>query len=168
MFLDRGFDEVGLREIAAVADVAVTTVFAHFPAKEALVFERDDEFRRGYVHAVTDREEGEPLIVALRDRVRVMVEHCTSGRAAELWSMIDSSPTLQQYDGAMRLRHAEALAEALATDPEVPSPVAAQVLANFVVDSFALARVADEPEAAIDEIFMMIEAAWSAARGARR
>ncbi len=42
LFLERGFDEVSIREIAERADVSPTTVFAHFPSKEALVFDEDD------------------------------------------------------------------------------------------------------------------------------
>ena len=43
MFLERGYDAVGIREIAAAADVAITTLFAHFPSKESLVFDEDQK-----------------------------------------------------------------------------------------------------------------------------
>jgi AcrR family transcriptional regulator len=40
LFLDRGFDQVSVSETAEAADVARPTVFAHFPRKEDLFFDR--------------------------------------------------------------------------------------------------------------------------------
>ena len=37
MFLERGFDNVSIREVADAADVSPTTVFAHFPQKLSLI-----------------------------------------------------------------------------------------------------------------------------------
>ena len=37
LFLDRGYDQVSIRDIAEAADVSTTTLFKHFPSKEALV-----------------------------------------------------------------------------------------------------------------------------------
>ncbi|KJK57800.1 hypothetical protein UK12_14285 [Saccharothrix sp. ST-888] len=35
LFLERGYEQVGIREIADAADVSTTTLFKHFPVKEA-------------------------------------------------------------------------------------------------------------------------------------
>ena len=66
LFLERGYDEVGIRDIAAEADVAVTTLFSHFASKEALVFEQDADFEHRLAQAVTGRAPDEPLMPALR------------------------------------------------------------------------------------------------------
>ncbi|MDH6190480.1 hypothetical protein M2168_003512 [Streptomyces sp. CZ24] len=66
----------------------------------------------------------------------------------------------------MRQRHADALATAL-TGTRAGSPTACRALATFTVDAYALARDADEPSAALDELFAMIEAAWAAGGPAR-
>ncbi len=39
LFLERGFDAVTVAEVARAADVAVQTVFNHFPTKEDLFFD---------------------------------------------------------------------------------------------------------------------------------
>ncbi|WP_203589765.1 TetR/AcrR family transcriptional regulator [Streptomyces sp. SID13031] len=39
LFIERGFDHVTVAEVAKAADVAVQTVFNHFPAKEDLFFD---------------------------------------------------------------------------------------------------------------------------------
>ncbi|ARH94946.1 MULTISPECIES: TetR/AcrR family transcriptional regulator [Streptomyces] len=161
LFLARGYDEVGIRDVAAEADVAVTTLFSHFASKEALVFERDDDFAQRLTQAVTGRAPHEPLIPALRHEIQALVRHCTSDSAAPIWRMIDASPALRAYEESMRLRHAQSLATVLAADPDLPqTATACRTLARFVIDAYALAREAADPQAAVDEIFQMIEAAW--------
>ncbi|WP_097886495.1 TetR/AcrR family transcriptional regulator [Streptomyces sp. st140] len=165
LFLERGYDDVGIRDVAAEADVAVTTLFSHFAAKEALVFERDQGFERGLVRAVADRAPGEPLIPALRQEIHAMVRHCTAPEGAPVRSLIVSSPALREYEESMRLRHADALAIAIAADLGVPeTSTACRTIARFVIDAFALACEAAEPGDAVDEVFRMIEAAWDASR----
>ncbi|MFI0501613.1 TetR/AcrR family transcriptional regulator [Streptomyces albogriseolus] len=164
LFLERGYDAVGIRDVAAEADVAVTTVFSHFASKEALVFERDADFERRLARAVTGRAPGAPLVPALRREMHALVRHCLADEAAPVWRMIDASPALREYESSMRLRHAETLAAALAAEPGAPrAATACRAVARFVVDAFSLAREADDPETAVDEIFRMVEAAWEAA-----
>ncbi|MFE7119244.1 TetR/AcrR family transcriptional regulator [Streptomyces sp. NPDC057654] len=161
LFLEQGYDAVGIRDVAAEADVAVTTVFSHFASKEALVFEQDENFEHRLAQAVTDRAPHEPLIPALHREMRAMVRHCAAESAAPLWDMIDKSPDLRQYEESMKLRHAESLAAAIAADLELPRPTTScRAIARFVVDAHALAREAADPDAAVDEVFRMIEAAW--------
>lgn len=161
LFLERGYDAVGIRDVAAEADVAVTTLFSHFGSKEALVFERDTTFEQHLTQAVTNRTPHEPLIPALRREIHAMVRHCTAPGAALIWRMIDQSPTLREYEESMRLRHAEVLATAIAADPDLsPTPIACRAIARFVIDAYALAREAADPDTVMDEIFPMIEAAW--------
>ncbi|MFK8847871.1 TetR/AcrR family transcriptional regulator [Streptomyces sp. Ac-502] len=165
LFLERGYDAVGIRNVAAEADVAVTTLFSHFASKEALVFEQDADFEQRLTQVVTGRAPHEPLIPALRREVQALVRHCTAEEAAPIWRMIDGSPALRKYEESMRLRHAESLAAAIAADPGLPqTATAGRAIARFVIDAYSLAREETEPEAAVDEIFRMIEAAWEAAR----
>ncbi|MCK8676741.1 TetR/AcrR family transcriptional regulator [Streptomyces lichenis] len=164
LFLERGYEAVGIREVAAEADVAVTTVFAHFAAKEALVFERDGDFEQRLTEAVTGPAGREGLVPALKAEILAQVRHCTAEGAAPIWQMIDDSPALREYEASMRERHAESLAAAIAAGPgRDRSATAGRTLARFAVEAFALAREAADPEAAVDEVFRMIEAAWEAA-----
>ncbi|GAA2327338.1 helix-turn-helix domain-containing protein [Streptomyces cuspidosporus] len=162
LFLERGYDAVGIRDVAAEADVAVTTVFSHFASKEALVFEQDQDFEQRLTQAVTGRAPHEPLIPALRREIQALVRHCTADSAAPIWRMIDESPALREYEDSMRLRHAESLAAAIAADPALSrTPTACRAIARFVIDAYSLAREAADPQTAVDEIFQMIEAAWA-------
>lgn len=164
LFLERGYDAVGIREVAAEADVAVTTLFSHFPSKEALVFEQDQDFEQRYVEAVTRRAPQEPLIPALRCAVEAVVRHCAAPGAAPIWQMVAESPALQRYEDSMRLRHAESLAAAIAADLALPrATTVCRTIARFVVEASSLVREEPDPQAALDEIFPMIAAAWEAA-----
>ncbi|MEU2135024.1 helix-turn-helix domain-containing protein [Streptomyces sp. NPDC018352] len=161
LFLACGYDAVGIRDVAAEADVAVTTLFSHFASKEALVFEQDDDFEQRLTRAVTDRAPHEPLIPALRREIQALVRHCTADSAAPIRRMIDESPALREYEESMRLRHAESLATAIAADPDLSrTTTACRAIARFVIDAYSLARAAADPKDAVDEIFRMIEAAW--------
>ncbi|MFE7044934.1 TetR/AcrR family transcriptional regulator [Streptomyces atratus] len=161
LFLERGYAAVGIRDVAAEADVAVTTLFSHFASKEALVFEQDENFEQRLTQAVTGRGPHEPLIPALRREIQAMVRHCTGDGAAPIYRMIDASRALREYEESMRLRHAESLATALVADPDLSqSATACRTIARFVIDAYALAHEAADPDAALDEIFQMIEAAW--------
>ncbi|MFF9322012.1 TetR/AcrR family transcriptional regulator [Streptomyces sp. NPDC014735] len=162
LFLERGYEAVGIRDVAAEADVAVTTVFSHFSSKEALVFEQDDVFEQRLTQAVTGRAPHEPLIPALRREIQSLVRHCTADSTTPIWRMIDESPALRKYEESMRLRHAESLATAIAADPDLSqTTTASRTIARFVIDAYSLAREAPHPDAALDEIFQMIEAAWA-------
>jgi AcrR family transcriptional regulator len=162
LFLERGYEAVGIRDVAAEADVAVTTLFSHFASKEALVFEQDDDFEQRLTQAVTGRAPHEPLIPALRREIQYLVRHCTADSATPIWRMINESPALREYEESMRLRHAESLATAIAADLHPPqTSTASRTIARFVIDAYSLAREAPDPDAALDEIFHMIEAAWA-------
>jgi AcrR family transcriptional regulator len=169
LFLERGYDAVGIRDVAAAADVAVTTLFSHFASKEALVFERDEDFERRLTQAVTGRASHEPLIPALRREIEAQVRHCSADGAAPIWRMIDGSRALREHEESMRLRHAGSLAAAIAGDLGLAEPsTACRTIARFVLDAFPLAREAADQEAALDEVFRMIEAAWAVTGSARR
>lgn len=163
LFLEHGYDAVGIRHVAAEADVAVTTVFSHFASKEALVFAQDEDFERRLGQAVTDRAPDTPLVPALRRAIEALVRHVTADAIAPIWRMIESTPDLRAYEGSIRVRHAESLAATIAAELRVPTTSAAhRAFARFVIDAYSVAREAADPHAALDEIFPMIEAAWDA------
>src|ERR1700722_8742422 len=43
MFLERGFDEVRVSEIAAACDVSEKTIYNYFPTKESLLLDREED-----------------------------------------------------------------------------------------------------------------------------
>ncbi|MFD0899056.1 TetR/AcrR family transcriptional regulator [Actinomadura sediminis] len=66
LFLERGFDNVTIAEVAAAAQVAKMTVTNYFPRKEDLALDMHDVFVRLLATIVREREPGESALAALR------------------------------------------------------------------------------------------------------
>lgn len=66
LFFERGFDHVTVDEIAAAADVGRMTVFNHFPRKEDMFFDRDEEIREILREALRQRDPGMAPVETLR------------------------------------------------------------------------------------------------------
>jgi AcrR family transcriptional regulator len=66
LFLERGFDAVTIDDIATAADVGRMTVFNHFPRKEDMFFDREEEIQTLAFEAVRKREPGLSPIEATR------------------------------------------------------------------------------------------------------
>lgn len=140
LFLDRGFDEVTVAEIAEAADVSVTTLFKHFGSKEALLFDEDAEQQSELVAAVRDREPGTDVVDGLYAWLLARVDGPPAARrpaAAELErfrELTDAAPSLRDHARRMWARHEAALAAALAADAGRAEPAPAdRVLAHVVV-----------------------------------
>lgn len=65
LFFERGFDNVTIDEIADAADVGRMTVFNHFPRKEDMFFDREQEVHDIAFAAVRERGHGVSPIRAL-------------------------------------------------------------------------------------------------------
>lgn len=65
LFFERGFDRVTIDEIAEAADVGRMTVFNHFPRKEDMFFDREQEIRDIAFKAIHARPAGTTPIEAL-------------------------------------------------------------------------------------------------------
>jgi AcrR family transcriptional regulator len=70
MFIERGFENVTVAEVAAAAGVSVNTVFNYFTTKEELFFDRVPEQMDAAVRVVRERKRGESAVAALRRAFR--------------------------------------------------------------------------------------------------
>jgi len=165
LFLERGFDAVSIREVAEKADVSPTTVFAHFPQKEALVWDEDDEQRDQLIASVRDRPAGTSILAALRDYFASEVAPAGSEfeeqSVRRFLDFIDATPALREYGDKMWLRHGEALAQVIADELGTPEPSrAVQAFARFVLQTQLLALTDPDPGAMIDAAFDILQSGW--------
>jgi AcrR family transcriptional regulator len=163
LFLSRGYDAVGVREIADAADVSVTTLFKHFPdGKEALVFDDDANREARLVAAVRNRPAGLSIPAALHRFLRAeQAELGSQPRFADFLRLIRETPALQEHARRMWLRHEGRLAGAIADESGLPPDDAAcQALAHFALEAVGLARRHPDPGAALDRIFGLLADGW--------
>jgi AcrR family transcriptional regulator len=66
MFVERGFEEVTIAQVAGAAGVAKMTVTNYFPRKEDLVFDRAEAVVRHMADVVAGRAPGESMLAAIR------------------------------------------------------------------------------------------------------
>ncbi|MEU4540459.1 TetR family transcriptional regulator [Streptosporangium sp. NPDC023825] len=139
LFLERGFDEVSVAEVATSAGVSKPTLFKYFPTKEDLVLHRISDHQGEAARVVRERGAGERPLAALhrhflagldrRDPVTGLNDH---PEVLGYHRMVFSTPSL-----AARVLHymaldEGALAAALAEDTDELTAllVAGQVLAT--------------------------------------
>ena len=148
LFLERGFDAVSVSEVAEAADVARPTVFAHFPRKEDMLFDRYPEAEALVVAAINDRPAGTSAVAALSELlVRLADEgHPLSairGDFSRFWEVVAESRALQARARELLQHIEEAIADAMErTGVADPRLTAALVVAAYrVVHLEAVRRV---------------------------
>ncbi|MBM2618569.1 TetR family transcriptional regulator [Actinoplanes sp. LDG1-06] len=167
LFLERGYDQVGIRDIADAADVSTTTLFKHFSGKEALVFDQEQDVDAGLVAAVRERVAGESVADALR---RYVLAHwlpiAGHPQRAEFVALVDTTPALRAYYEQMWTRHTGTLGAAIAAELGRPADdLACLTLARFVLDIPALTSTRPDRRAAVETIFELLRDGWNERTG---
>jgi AcrR family transcriptional regulator len=138
MFIERGFDDVTVAEVAAAADVSVATIFNYFETKEELFFDREGQVIETLRRFILERKAGETITSVLHREFLAAID------AGLPHLMADGASFLRTIEGSSALRArvrlgfeiAEAsLAETIAEETEAvagdPTPhiVAAMLVA---------------------------------------
>lgn len=143
LFVERGFENVSVDEIAREADVSRKTVFNYFPRKEDMVFDREDESRDLVRQALAARG-GQPPVLVFQALMRALVDEQhpmfrINKRPIRFWSTVADSPALsmraRELQGSLADDLAGMLADAVGqpqTDPEARL-AAAMLIGTLVV-----------------------------------
>jgi len=137
MFMERGFDEVRVAEIAAECGVSEKTVYNYFPTKESLVFDRTDELARILRASLLDAADGRTVVEAVTRAALTHVDEVTSwwegvDRAdavrttRRFGDMVDATPSLlaarhQMFETLLEVA-AQALADRAGVSVDDPEP----------------------------------------------
>ncbi|MFF3765333.1 TetR/AcrR family transcriptional regulator [Streptomyces sp. NPDC001922] len=162
LFLEHGFERVSVRDVAERADVSTTTLFAHFPSKEALVFDREEEVEAGLITAVRERPEGRSVVEALRAHaLKSWVPVASDPRLRRFAALVDRTPALREYAERMWMRHASALGAAIAEElGREADDLACSALARFVLEVPTLIKGRHDPSAAVETAFDLLVHGW--------
>jgi AcrR family transcriptional regulator len=124
LFLARGFDAVTVADVARESDVAVQTVFNHFPTKEDLFLQERAGFVELPSEAVRNRQPGESVAEALAGSyLRLLSDYHAAGllsQTIEYQHTLEASPALRGRELELRRQREELLAATLAE--QEPSP----------------------------------------------
>jgi AcrR family transcriptional regulator len=147
LFLERGFENVTVDEIAAAADVGRMTVFNHFPRKEDMFFDRDEEGRETLREALRGRDPVVSPIETLRLLAhRVVAEQRPyvefSARSQGFIETVERSDILKARARAIRDELAQvaavALSESVGREPADPD---ASLAANLLLAIWTVAFI---------------------------
>jgi AcrR family transcriptional regulator len=142
LFVDHGFDEVSVAQVAREAEVSEATVFNYFHTKEDLFFSRMGAFETRMLDTVRTRPAGEPVLAAFRRIFRPggLLAQVASGdqealvRLRTLHRIVAGSPKLLAHERQAIDRATDGLAAMLLAEAGPPhDPVAARVAANALV-----------------------------------
>ena len=125
MFVDRGFDEVTIAEVADAAGVAKMTVTNYFPRKEDLVLDRAEAIERHLADVIAARAPGESMLAAIRRDYTEAVARAdvTLGLSSPAFAaMILGSPVLAGRVREMLDRREQLLGDAVAAETGTDGP----------------------------------------------
>ena len=147
LFLERGFDQVTVDEIAAAADVGRMTVFNHFPRKEEMFFDRDEETREILREALQQRDPRVAPIETLRRLAHRLAEEqsplvrFTAGSKGYI-ETIERSETLKARARAIRDELAQVVTVALSECVgREPGDRGAQLAAGLLLATWTVALI---------------------------
>ncbi|MEU3839371.1 TetR/AcrR family transcriptional regulator [Streptomyces sp. NPDC028635] len=117
LFIDRGFEQTTIAEIAAAARVAKKTVTNYFARKEDLALDHQEEFAASLARTVAARPPGQSALAALRRAFAdaVAAQDPVAGFSGQDFArMVADSPTLSTCLRGLHDRREHLLARALA------------------------------------------------------
>ncbi|WP_406210062.1 TetR/AcrR family transcriptional regulator [Kitasatospora sp. NBC_01560] len=144
LFLDRGFDQVSVAEIAAAAEVSKPTLFRYFASKEELVLHRFEDHLGEAGRVVRDRAAGLTALDALErhhlDRLAARDPNTGLTDDPEVLAflrLVHETPSLSAHLFDYLAADTRALAAALGPDGDVAARL---VAAQYTAVHRALAR----------------------------
>jgi AcrR family transcriptional regulator len=144
LFADRGYENVAVIDVARAAEVSEQTVYNHFPTKEHLVLDRDEELRERLVDRIINRPRGTTPAGAIRSDalgwVDAMATMSRDQIRGGLGYLAVNSPAVRRLSLAMTDRHADAIASALADT--FPEPAVAKL--HAVALAWVFQTITDE------------------------
>jgi AcrR family transcriptional regulator len=176
LFLDRGYDQVTIAEIARAAEVSNVTVYNHFPRKEDLFLDREDDAIELLRSAVRDRAPGSDMLASLHELSVGLFDarHPLSGvdpRSAPFFQTVAGSPALVARSREIASGLQSVLIEELERDADFTGD--APLLATFFVAGYATVLVetarrvlaGETPDSVADDHRARLERLFDALRG---
>lgn len=122
LFIERGFEETTLDDIAEAAGVSRRSLFHYFGSKEEIVFSAKANFPDLIVEAVGLRPADEPLLDMVENALIDLAMRFQSSQTRDLARLIHDTPALSAGDQAKYEKIERVLADALADRKGLAGP----------------------------------------------
>ncbi|MFJ8951725.1 TetR/AcrR family transcriptional regulator [Streptomyces sp. NPDC102381] len=165
LFLERGYDNVKVAEIAAAADTALTTLFAHFPGgKEALILGDSEERKESLTAAVRERAEGVSVLDALHEFMagRGMFSDDLDNEFRRRLDLVVTTPALRRHARTLWVECEDALADVIAEETEGldAGDVPLRMLARYILELPDLVATDPAPRESLAAAFDRFRRGW--------
>jgi AcrR family transcriptional regulator len=119
LFVERGYEETTIAEIADAAEVSPRTIFAYFPSKEDILFCDMPEIQERLGQVLRDRPEGATALDVLRDFIAGSLSAASDeahNMALRRRIVVAGNETLRRNQRAHLAPFEQLMAEAIASD----------------------------------------------------
>ena len=162
LFIEKGYGEVTIAEIAEKAEVAVTTLFNYFPTKESLIFDLENEIDSDILAAIRGREKELSILDALHHYFlsSKLFNPPNKQTFAGFAKLIRSSPELSAYLRGLWGRYEHTLAKEIQRETGA-SKVEAECMAKLILEGVSFACNATAPKDALNFSFTVLKNGWN-------
>ncbi len=166
LFLEKGYDNVTVAEIAQLSEVSVTTLFKYFPCKESLVFDEIEEYDEGLIRAVMSRPVGISVMDALHQfylsvyGFKLSENEVSSEMSSAFHQLTKATPELAEYSRRVWKGRAETLGQVIQKETETSVEEAAAI-AHLIQLGANWAMDAESPREAFDVVFHLLKRGWN-------
>ena len=141
LFLERGYDQVSVAEVAEAAEVSKRTLFAYFPTKDDLVLHRFADHEDEPARVVRTRPAGVAPLAALHEHLRAALGRrdpitglCDVPEVVRFYRLVVDTPALSAALVRYHARGEDALADALSEAvPDGGSALTARLAAGQIL-----------------------------------
>ena len=163
LFVERGYEETTIAEIADAAEISPRTIFAYFPSKEDILFYDMPEMLERLAQVFRDRPAGATALDALRDFIAGTLSPANEEEhnvALRRRIVIAGNETLRRNERARFAPFEQLMAEAIAEDLHAgPEDIRPRMIAAALATALSAIRDHDRvtsPELASPEQVMAV------------
>jgi AcrR family transcriptional regulator len=145
LFREQGYASTTVEDIAEAVDVSRATVFRYFPAKEDILFARDDADRECLVELAAAHRDAATFGAAVRSTVLAFVDHLVADadRLWLRWNIVETEPRLMGRCLVVVAGWSEAVVATIATDPDLRQRVVVSAAMSGLYEALRRGRTSN-------------------------
>jgi len=162
LFIKRGYNAVTMTDVAAAAEVSVSTVFNYFPTKESLLFDLEDEIDSAILATIRERKKDHSILEALHQYFLTskLFNPPQKKNFMGFTKLIRSSPELSSYLRGLWSRYENTLAKEIQSGSGA-NKMEAECIAKLVFEGVSFACYSPTPKDALNLTFKVLKNGWN-------